>query len=255
VLFQPYWINRNKAGVAENKGGILSNLAEILGLKTRTTDLEAVDVAYGGRLTSLESTTANNTGRIVTLEEDANGFELDITGLNSDVSALQSGKANTSGTYAGLRAQATTKADVGLGSVANFSYSTSYNYNSDSHYATAGAVRDLYQYVLGAINGGRGVNASSSASYTTVWSGSATDAPYTPAPGIYRVTNSVGRHAHFLVTDAVDADGYIMSFQTPSYNGSFAEGQVRQLSAGTIRIYFTGNSGYTAVTKIEKLVS
>jgi hypothetical protein len=148
MLFQPYWTNQNRVGVEENKQGILANIASILGLQnrastneTRITTLEDTDITHAGRLTGVETTSASNTGRIVTLEEDVNGVELAITG-----------KANTSGTYSGLRAQATTKDDVGLGNVANYGVTTSVSSTSSTTYATASAVRLAYNLAASKIS-------------------------------------------------------------------------------------------------------
>ena len=73
-----------------------------------------------------------------------------------------SGKANTSGTYAGLRAQATTKSDVGLGSVANYGASNSVTSSSSTTYATSLAVKTAYD------------EANKALTKVTLWTGSTT---------------------------------------------------------------------------------
>ena len=73
-----------------------------------------------------------------------------------------SGKANISGTYSGLRAQATTKNDVGLGSVANYGVTTSVSSSSTTTYATASAVKTAYD------------EANKALSKVTLWTGNTT---------------------------------------------------------------------------------
>lgn len=73
---------------------------------------------------------------------DLNQAALDQKADVSYVDTTASGKADTNGTYSGLRAQATTKDDVGLGSVPN-SVSDSTALNSGSSLASSKAVRDL----------------------------------------------------------------------------------------------------------------
>lgn len=73
-------------------------------------------------------------------------YDLGISTNAAAITALQSGKANTSGTYAGLRAQATTKDDVGLGNLPN-AVSSSVFLNSSSTLATSAAVWLAYDYL------------------------------------------------------------------------------------------------------------
>lgn len=79
---------------------------------------------------------------------DLTAIESDISSNASDISALQSGKANTSGTYAGLRAQATTKADVGLGNVGNYGITSVTSSGSTTTYASAAGVKAAYDRAL-----------------------------------------------------------------------------------------------------------
>lgn len=90
---------------------------------------------------------ANLSQNIDTMKTDLDAAEAAIISNDGDITALQTGKANTSGTYASLRAQATTKADVGLGSVNNYGASSSVASNSTSTYATTALTNDLYGWL------------------------------------------------------------------------------------------------------------
>jgi len=59
---------------------------------------------------------------------------------------------DTSGTYPNLRAQATTKGDVGLGNVANYTVTSSVSDSSATKYATASAVKTAYDEANKATN-------------------------------------------------------------------------------------------------------
>jgi hypothetical protein len=72
-----------------------------------------------------------------------NDLIIDESGTPVNVGTTLSGKADISGTYAGLRAQATTKDDVGLGDVPNYTISDSYTLNSSIRFASSKAVHDL----------------------------------------------------------------------------------------------------------------
>lgn len=105
---------------------------------------------------------SNLSQNIDQMKTDLDAAEAAIVSNDSDISSLQSGKANTSGTYASLRAQATTKSDVGLGNVANYGVSTSVSNSSTTTYATASAVKTAYD------------EANKALSKTTLWTGSTT---------------------------------------------------------------------------------
>lgn len=75
--------------------------------------------------------------------------------VKSYVDSGLSGKANTSGTYSGLRAQATTKADVGLSNVPNWSGSTSTSLGtSNTTIPSQGAVKAYVDNAVNATIGG-----------------------------------------------------------------------------------------------------
>ena len=82
-----------------------------------------------------------------------NDRKLEKTATAADSSKLggvaASSYALQSGDYSGLRARATTKADVGLGSVPNYSISSSTGNNSATTFASSKAVYDLNQAKLG----------------------------------------------------------------------------------------------------------
>lgn len=94
-------------------------------------------------LTSLQSQITSNDGDITSLQSQITSNDSDISSINSTLAS----KANTSGTYASLRAQATTKADVGLGSVNNYGASSSVASNSTSTYATTALTNDIYNWL------------------------------------------------------------------------------------------------------------
>ena len=79
--------------------------------------------------------------------------KLDKTAKAADSSKLggvEAGKfAKQTGSYSGLRARATTKGDVGLGNVANYTVSSSITLNSNTSYALSSTVYTLNQNKLG----------------------------------------------------------------------------------------------------------
>jgi len=82
-----------------------------------------------------------------------NDNKLEKTGIAADSAKLgnvgASSYALQSGDYSGLRARATTKADVGLGNVPNYGISDSTGSNSSTTFASSKAVYDLNQAKLG----------------------------------------------------------------------------------------------------------
>ena len=91
-----------------------------------------------------------STAKAAKLLEDQ---KLDKTAKAADSAKLggvEAGKfAKQTGSYSGLRARATTKGDVGLGNVANYTVSSSITLNSNTSYALSSAVYTLNQNKLG----------------------------------------------------------------------------------------------------------
>lgn len=79
--------------------------------------------------------------------KDLEDKKLDKTAVAADSAKLGGKAANTyaqqTGSYSGLRAQATTKGDVDLGNVANYTASASVTLNSNTSYALSSAVYSL----------------------------------------------------------------------------------------------------------------
>lgn len=98
--------------------------------------------------------------------------------LKDQITAILDGFALKVGTYPGLRAQATTKGDVGLGLVANFTNTSDPLDGSADKYATAAAVRAVRDLITG--TGGSGSGTTGGA---RVASGAA-DASAALGPGI-----------------------------------------------------------------------
>jgi len=92
-------------------------------------------------------------------------------------------KAEQNGTYSGLRAQATTKADVGLGNVPNYGASSSTSSTSATTFATSKAVRDAM------------VEANKALEIKTLWSGWTASAGLRNLSEDYRNFRFLGVHA------------------------------------------------------------
>ena len=93
------------------------------------------------KLSTASAAYALNNSKLEKTATAANAAKLGNVGASSY--ALQTGN------YSGLRAQATTKGDVGLGSVPNHGISDSTTSNSSSSFASSKAVYDLNQAKLG----------------------------------------------------------------------------------------------------------
>ena len=100
-------------------------------------------VAYDFDISGLQSQITSNDSDITSLQSQVTSNDSDISSINSTLAT----KANTSGTYASLRAQATTASDVGLGSVNNYGASSSVTSNSTSTYATTALTNDIYNWL------------------------------------------------------------------------------------------------------------
>lgn len=87
----------------------------------------------------------DNTKYVTSDSLSGSTYDTRITSNANSITSLSNSKANTSGTYSGLRAQATTKADVGLGNVNNYGVSNSWNGTSGGVYATEYAVGQSYR--------------------------------------------------------------------------------------------------------------
>lgn len=81
---------------------------------------------------------------VATLISAMNAAELEILSNDSDILDLQNNKADLTGTYPNLRAQGTTKADVGLSSVNNYGASSSVTSSSSTTYATSLAAKTAF---------------------------------------------------------------------------------------------------------------
>lgn len=181
---------------------------------------------------------------------DISSLQSQISSNDSDISSLSSSKADTSGTYASLRAQATTKADVGLSNVPNYSSSTSSTSSSTTTLATSSAVKAVRD-VAEAI---RGINNTSNVSWSSVWTGSTSALTITLDQGTYRGTNSEGREAHMLVLGSYS--GYVPDVASWATWGLTTGGQGTALNYlvlenGQVRFY-TGSTGKT-LTKLERM--
>ena len=114
-----------------------------------------------------------------------------LGGVSADSYALQTG------TYSALRAQATTKEDVDLGNVANYSASASVTLNSNTSYALSSAVFSLNQTKLDktavAADSAKLGGKTPSAYAQSVHSHTADDLPTatTSVPGIIQLLDSV----------------------------------------------------------------
>lgn len=73
-----------------------------------------------------------------------------IDALVAAIGGIGGSLFDENGDYAGLRARATTKADVGLGQVSNFPATSDCDDNSANKYATAKAVNDVKNLITGA---------------------------------------------------------------------------------------------------------
>ena len=86
----------------------------------------------------------DNIANIPNVKSDStNSNNSDVLATSKAVRDLNNAKANTSGTYSGLRAQATTKSDVGLSNIPN-STSSSVTSTSTSTLATSSAAKTAY---------------------------------------------------------------------------------------------------------------
>ncbi len=88
----------------------------------------------------------DNTKYVTSDSLSGSTYDTRITSNANGITSLSNSKANTSGTYSGLRAQATTKADVGLGNIPNAT-SNSTTSNSTSTLATSYAVNQVRRYL------------------------------------------------------------------------------------------------------------
>lgn len=123
-----------KAHVAD----VFSNSPTVSPITTSLNTLNTeMDAAEANIATNAASITAID-GRVTTLETNSASY-VSTTDLNTGLA----GKADTSGTYASLRAQATTADDVGLGNVNNFNASSSTVSDSNSTFATSRAVNNV----------------------------------------------------------------------------------------------------------------
>jgi hypothetical protein len=86
----------------------------------------------------------DNTKYVTSDSLSGSTYDTRISSNASSITSLSNSKANTSGTYSGLRAQATTKADVGLSNVGNFTIATSLSTNSTSVYAMSNLTHYLW---------------------------------------------------------------------------------------------------------------
>ena len=113
-----------------------------------------------------------------------------------------------SGSYSGLRAQATTKGDVGLGSVPNYGISDSTSSDSSTTFASSKAVYDLNQAKLGkseqATDSGKLGGKAPSSYADKVHSHEAGDLPTgtTSAPGLVQMSDSTGSSSTTLAATA-----------------------------------------------------
>lgn len=80
-------------------------------------------------------------------------YDTRITDNENDITSLSNNKANVSGTYSGLRAQSTTKDDVGLGNVPNYGISNSSNSTSTTSFASSRAVNNAREEALAITTG------------------------------------------------------------------------------------------------------
>ena len=106
----------------------------------------ASDYALVNALDAVEVKADQGISDAASVQTNVDSLTATVAGKASIVSvdSLAASKANTSGTYASLRAQATTKSDVGLSNVANYGVSTSVSNSSTTTYATASAVKLAY---------------------------------------------------------------------------------------------------------------
>lgn len=190
--------------------------------------VDAVDVKADSALSS-----ASSNATAITSKADQSTVDSLTTTVNGKASQASldsltttvNGKANTSGTYSGLRAQATTKADVGLGNVPNYTASSSATSSSTTTLATSAAVRTAY------------LKASSPLTKTTLWTGWTTgdislSQPYTNFRFLVLVVGETDWGSSIVIetgclskawersgskyTHAVGADGYIEILQSGS---------------------------------------
>lgn len=86
----------------------------------------------------------DNTKYVTSDSLSGSTYDTRITSNANSITSLSNSKANTSGTYSGLRAQATTKADVGLGNVNNYISSTNPFHANADRYATCSLTSQIF---------------------------------------------------------------------------------------------------------------
>jgi hypothetical protein len=86
----------------------------------------------------------DNTKYVTSDSLSGSTYDTRITSNANSITSLSNSKANTSGTYSGLRAQATTKADVGLGNVGNYGSTTAISSNSGTVLAMSSVTHSLW---------------------------------------------------------------------------------------------------------------
>ncbi len=86
----------------------------------------------------------DNTKYVTSDSLSGSTYDTRITSNANSITSLSNSKANASGTYSGLRAQATTQADVGLSLLANKGTATSVNSNSSGLYVTSNVTNQIY---------------------------------------------------------------------------------------------------------------
>ena len=142
-----------------------------------------------------------------------NSNKLEKTGVAADSAKLGNVAASSyalqTGNYTGLRAQATTKDDVGLGNVPNHGISDSTSSDSSTTFASSKAVYDLNQAKLGkneeAANSKLLNGKADSAFAAKTHSHGASDLPTgtTSAPGVVQLNDSTGSNS---TTEAATAN-------------------------------------------------
>ena len=141
-----------------------------------------------------------------------NNNKLEKTGIAANSAKLGNVPAASyalqTGNYSGLRAQATTKGDVGLGSVPNHGISDSTNSNSSTSFASSKAVYDLNQAKLGKTEeaaNSKLLNGKADSSFANkTHSHDASDLPTgtTSAKGVLQMSDSTGSNSTTLAATA-----------------------------------------------------
>lgn len=109
------------------------------GLRARATTKDDVGLSNVPNWPATSSTSDGSGAKFATAAAAKAAYDHASAALS-----VANSKANTAGTYGGLRAQATTKADVGLSAVPNWGATSSVTDGSSTKFATAAAAKTAY---------------------------------------------------------------------------------------------------------------